>query len=144
MSDYRWSKLVQREYYETDGHFIRDVLPMGSVDGSSFGLIADATQYRLVDEGDEVHIRPQVAELKGILKSLGQGGMSVNEADAKASVHRFAELWEERIRANDKWDQVLETAREADEIGTPDDLASANGEVEAGMLGRLKRRLFGE
>ncbi len=144
MSDYRWTKLVQREYHETDSHFIRDVLPLGSVDGSSFGLIADATHYRLVDEGEAIHIRPQVAELKGILKSLGQGGMSVNEADAKASVHRFAELWEERIRAADKWDQVLETAREADEISTPDDMASANGEVEAGMLGRLKRRLFGE
>jgi len=144
MSDFQWAKLVQREYYETDTHFIREVLPMGSVDGSSFGLIADATHYRLVNEGDEIHIRPQVAELKGIIKSLGQGGMSVSEADAKASVRRFAELWEERIRTNDKWDQVIETAREADEIGTPDDLAAANGEVEEGMLGRLKRRLFGD
>mgnify|MGYP006277456945 CR=1 FL=1 len=144
MSDFQWAKLVQREYYEADTHFIREVLPMGSVDGSSFGLIADATHYRLVDEGDEIHIRPQVAELKGILKSLGQGGMRVSEADAKASVRRFAELWEERIRTNDKWDQVIETAREADEIGTPDDLAAANGEVEEGMLGRLKRRLFGD
>ena len=144
MSDYRWSKLVQREYYETDTHFIREVLPLGSVDGSSFGLIADATLYRLVDEGGEVHIRPQVAELKGIIRSLGQGGMSVSEADAVASVHRFAELWEERIRTNDKWDRVLETAHEADEIGTPDDLASANGDVGEGMLDRLKRRLFGD
>lgn len=144
MSDYQWTKLVQREYYETDSHFIRDVLPLGSVDGSSFGLIADATHYRLVDEGEAIHIRPQVAELKGIIKSLGQGGLSVSEADAKASVHRFAELWEERIRSAEKWDQVVETAREADEIGAPDDLTASNGEVSEGMLGRLRRRLFGE
>lgn len=144
MSDYQWTKLVQREYYETDSHFIRDVLPLGSVDGSSFGLIADATHYRLVDEGEAIHIRPQVAELKGIIKSLGQGGLSVSEADAKASVHRFAELWEERIRSAEKWDQVIETAREADEIGAPDDLTASNGEVSEGMLGRLRRRLFGE
>lgn len=144
MSDYQWTKLVQREYHEADSHFIREVLPMGSVDGSSFGLIADATHYRLVDEGEEIHIRPQVAELPGIIKSLGQGGMSVSEADAKASVHRFAEIWEERIRAANKWDQVIETAREADEISQPDDLAASNGEVEAGMLDRLKRRLFGD
>ncbi|MFB6286051.1 MAG: hypothetical protein ABEK03_05685 [Candidatus Bipolaricaulia bacterium] len=144
MSDYQWTQLVQREYHEADSHFIRDVLPMGSVDGSSFGLIADATHYRLVDEGEAVHIRPQVAELEGIIKSLGQGGMSVNAADAKASVHRFAEIWEERIRAANKWEQVLETARDADEIRQPDDDASANGTVEAGVLSRLKRRLFGE
>ena len=114
-----WKKLVEREYFETDLDFVENVLPLGSVDISSFGLIADATRYALVDEGGEIHIRPEIASLKQILDSLSRGGTAVSPRDAEAAVQRFAELWEERIKAKGKWEELLAFARERGEIEVP-------------------------
>lgn len=114
----QWKKLVEREYLETDNHFVENVLPIGSVDISSFGLIADATKYVLVEERGEVHIRPEVASLREILDSLSRGGTAVSQRDAEAAVRKFAELWEERIKARGKWEELLSFARERGEIET--------------------------
>ncbi len=111
-----WKKLVEREYFETDQEFVENVLPLGSVDISSFGLIADATRYVLVEEGGEVHIRPEIASLRQIVDSLSRGGTAVSAADAEAAVRRFAELWEERIKARGKWETLIAFARERGEV----------------------------
>ncbi len=123
----RWKKLVEREYFETDQDFVENVLPIGSVDISSFGLIADATRYALVREGEEVHIKPEIASLRQILDSLSRGGTAVSQRDAEAAVRRFAELWEERIKSKGKWDSLLDFARE-------------HGEIEEASPGEGKRR----
>ncbi len=111
-----WKRLVEREYFETDREFVENVLPIGSVDISSFGLIADATKYVLVEEGGEVHIRPEVAALREIIDSLSRGGTAVSPRDAEAAVRKFAELWEERIKSRGKWEKLVSYAREQGEI----------------------------
>jgi len=107
---------VEREYLEADQEFVEQVLPLGSVDLSSFGLIADATQYLLVEEKGEVHIRPEVASLKEVVASLSRGGTNVTPQDAERAVGRFAQIWEEKIRAHGKWEELVRAAREAGEI----------------------------
>lgn len=111
-----WRKLAEREYLETDQKFVEEVLPLGSVNLSSFGLIADATNYLLVEEKGEVHIRPEVASLKEVVSSLSRGGTAVSPRDAEQAVRKFAQLWEERLRQSGKWDQIVSAAREAGEI----------------------------
>jgi len=114
-----WRRKVEREYLEADQEFVEQVLPVGSVDLSSFGLIADATQYLLVEEAGEVHIRPEVASLKEVVASLSRGGTNVTPQDAERAVRRFAQLWEEKVRARGKWEELVRTAREAGEIKPP-------------------------
>ena len=113
-----WKKSVEREYLEADREFTESVLPVGSVDLSSFGLIADATQYLLVEEGGEVHIRPEITSLKEIIASLSRGGSRVSQQDAEAAVGKFASLWEEKIRARGKWEELVAAARAAGEIAS--------------------------
>ena len=114
-----WRRKVEREYLEADQEFVEQVLPLGSVDLSSFGLIADATQYLLVEEKGEVHIRPEVVYLKEVVASLSRGGTSVTPQDAERAVGRFAQIWEEKIRARGKWEELVRAAREAGEIKSP-------------------------
>ena len=114
-----WRRMVEREYLEADQEFVEQVLPLGSVDLSSFGLIADATQYLLVEEKGEVHIRPEVVSLKEVVASLSRGGTSVTPQDAERAVGRFAQIWEEKIRARGKWEELVQAAREAGEIKSP-------------------------
>ena len=114
-----WRRKVEREYLEADQEFVEQVLPLGSVDLSSFGLIADATQYLLVEERGEVHIRPEVVSLKEVVASLSRGGTSVTPQDAERAVGRFAQIWEEKIRARGKWEELVQAAREAGEIKSP-------------------------
>ncbi|HAF70322.1 MAG: hypothetical protein XD60_1486 [Acetothermia bacterium 64_32] len=114
-----WRRKVEREYLEADQEFAEQVLPVGSVDLSSFGLIADATRYLLVEERGEVHIRPETVSLKEVLTSLARGGSQVNERDAAQAVARFAALWEEKIRAKGKWEELVAAARAAGEIKSP-------------------------
>ena len=114
-----WRRKAEREYLEADREFVESVLPVGSVDLSSFGLIADATQYLLVEEAGEVHIRPETASLKEIVASLAKGGTAVTPRDAMAAVERFAQLWEEKIRARGKWEELVAEARAAGEVSAP-------------------------
>ena len=114
-----WRRMVEREYLEADQEFVEQVLPLGSVDLSSFGLIADATRYLLVEEKGEVHIRPEVVSLKEVVASLSRGGTSVTPQDAERAVGRFAQIWEEKIRARGKWEELVQAAREAGEIKSP-------------------------
>lgn len=114
-----WRRRAEREYLEADREFVESVLPVGSVDLSSFGLIADATRYLLVEEAGEVHIRPETASLKEVVASLARGGTRVTERDALAAVGKFAQLWEEKIRARGKWEEVVAEARAAGEISSP-------------------------
>ncbi len=114
-----WRRKVEREYLEADREFVENVLPVGTVNLSSFGLIADATRYLLVEEAGEVHIRPETASLKEIVASLSKGGTAVTPKDAVAAVERFAQLWEEKIRARGKWEELVAEARAAGEISPP-------------------------
>lgn len=114
-----WRRKVEREYLEADREFVESVLPVGTVNLPSFGLIADATLYLLVEEAGEVHIRPETASLKEIVASLSKGGTAVSAKDALAAVERFAQLWEEKIRARGKWDELVAEARAAGEISPP-------------------------
>ncbi len=112
----QWRKRVEREYLETDRRFVQDVLPIGSVDSASFGLIADATRYALVEEGGEVSLRGNIAAMDEILGSLSRGGAAVSRDDALKAVQRFAEAWEALIKERGKWDEVVAIAREHDEL----------------------------
>lgn len=134
MRKQRWEKFVEREYLDTDYDFVEQVLPHGTVDGSSFGLISDATKYELAQGEKEVHIKPRVSSLDSILESLRKGGVSVDKKDAQASVERFAELWEERIMSKGKWEKMIELAQEEGAIRT-------EAESKKGWLGRLARPL---
>ncbi len=111
-----WKERLQREYLETDREFMQQVLPLGTVNSGSFGLIAEAVRYVLVAEGDEVHIRVDTRALEEVLSSLTQGGMVVTRKDAEAAVMRFAELWEGKARARGKWEEVVAQARAAGEV----------------------------
>lgn len=128
----RWESFVEREYLDADYDFVEDVLPCGSVDGSSFGLISDATEYTIVKAEGEVHIKPDIHGLDSLLNSLRRGGVTVGKKDALASVERFAELWEERIKGARKWEKVVRIAEEegAIRLGT---------ESKEGRLTRLAR-----
>lgn len=137
MAKERWKDAVTREYYQVDVEFVGEILPVGAVDGSSFGLIADATEYRLIREGEEVHIRPHIAELRAILNSIRRGGLKVSPEDAQRSVERFAELWEERIKEEGKWEELVREAEAAGEVGRPEERR------REGVLGRLKAWLLG-
>jgi hypothetical protein len=115
-----WRRKVEREYLEADREFSESVLPVGSVDLSSFGLIADATRYLLVEEEGEVHIRPEITSLKEIASSLSRGGTPISPRDAEAAVEKFARLWEEKIKSRGKWEELVRAAREAGEISPPE------------------------
>ncbi len=115
----QWRRRVEREYLETDRRFVGEVLPIGTVDGGSFGLIADATRYVLEDKDGEVHLKPTVAALDEIMGSLSRSGASTTREDALQAVHRFAEEWEKLIRDRGKWDDVVGTAREHGEVTSP-------------------------
>lgn len=112
MAKKRWERFVEGEYLEADYDFVENVLPLGTIDGSSFGLIADATEYSLVKVGGEVHLRPEVYGLDSLLSSLRRGGVAVDKRDALLSVERFAALWEEKIKSKGKWERLLQLAEE--------------------------------
>jgi len=113
-----WKEQLRREFFEADREFVEEHLPLGSVDQAAFGLIADATRYVLVEEEGEVHIRPDVAALSEVLRSLAQGGRGVSRRDAEAAVQKFAALWEAKARARGSWEEAVRLAREAGEIQT--------------------------
>jgi len=114
-----WKEHLRREFFEADREFVEEHLPLGSVDQAAFGLIADATRYVLVEEEGEVHIRPDVAALSEVLRSLAQGGRGVSRKDAEAAVQKFAALWEAKARARGTWEEAVRMARESGEIQTP-------------------------
>lgn len=113
-----WREHLRREFFEADREFVEEVLPIGTVDQAAFGLIAEATRYILVEENGEVHIRPDVAALPEVLRSLAQGGRGVSRKDAEAAVAKFAALWEAKARARGTWAEAVRLAREAGEIQT--------------------------
>lgn len=111
-----WREVLRREFFEADREFVEEVLPIGTVDQAVFGLIAEATQYVLVAEGEEVHIRADTRALPEVLRSLSRGGRGVSKRDAEAAVQKFAELWEGKARARGTWEEAVRRAREAGEI----------------------------
>ncbi len=113
-----WREVLRREFFEADREFVEGVLPIGTVDQSAFGLIAEATRYVLVEEGGEVHIRADVGALAEVLRSLSRGGRGVSRKDAEAAVQKFASLWEAKARARGTWEEAVRVAREAGEIQT--------------------------
>jgi len=113
-----WRRSVEREYLETDRRFVEEILPIGTVDSGSFGLVADATRYVLRESDGEVHIKGEVAALKEIMNSLSRGGSSARQEDVIHAVQRFAQEWENLIRSRGKWDDVVAVAREHGEVET--------------------------
>ena len=113
-----WREVLRREFFEADREFVEEVLPIGTVDQSVFGLIAEATQYILVAEGEEVHIRPDTRAIPEVLRSLSRGGRSISKRDAEEAVQKFAALWEGKARSRGSWEEAVRLAREAGEIQT--------------------------
>jgi hypothetical protein len=120
---------VEREYLDTDYDFVENVLPYGTVDGTSFGLISDATEYAIIRAKGEDHIKPHINNLDLILSSLRRGGVKVDKKDALGSVERFAKLWEERIKGASKWEEMIRIAE--------DEGAIIRAEGKEGWLTRL-------
>lgn len=114
-----WKTKLRREFLESDREFVERVLPVGAVDRAAFGLIAEATQYLLVEEGGEVHLRAEIAALEEVLGSLARSGLRVGAGDAKAAVARFAALWEETARRRGTWEAAVAEARAAGEVQAP-------------------------
>ncbi len=131
-----WRERLQREFWETDREFVENVLPLGTVDSSSFGLIAEAVRYVLVAEGDEVHIRPDTGALEEALASLARGGVHVARKDAEAAVLRFAEIWEGKARARGKWEEVVTAARAGGEVLTKLPVAPKRRSLWSWLFGR--------
>ncbi len=138
MAGKKWERSVEREYLDADNEFVETVIPIGDVDGSSFGLISDATEYVIVKTKGENHIQPQVSSLDSILKSLKSGGKSVSKKNALESVKKFAQVWEEKIRSASKWDETVNLAKEEGEIKDKSEIKR-----EEGLLGRISK-LFGK
>lgn len=113
-----WRELLRREFFEADREFVEEVLPLGRVDQAVFGLLAEATRYVLVQEGEEVHIQPDTTALGEVLRSLSRGGRSVTRKDAEEALRRFAALWEAKARARGTWEEAVRAARAAGEIQT--------------------------
>lgn len=111
-----WKERLRQEFFEADREFVEGVLPLGSVNQAAFALIAEATSYALVREGEEVHIRAEVVAMREILQSLARGGMTVNPKEAEEAVQRFASLWEAKARARGSWEDAVHRAQETGEI----------------------------
>lgn len=114
-----WREALRREFFEADREFVEEVLPIGTVDQSVFGLVAEATRYILVGEGEEVHIQADVVALSEVLRSLSRGGRSVSRKDAEEAVQKFASLWEAKARARGTWEEAVRLARQSGEIQHP-------------------------
>lgn len=113
-----WREVLRREFFEADREFVEEVLPLGQVDQAAFGLLAEATRYVLVQEGEEVHIQPDTTALGEVLRSLAKSGRSVSRRDAEEALRRFAALWEGKARARGTWEEAVQAARAAGEIQT--------------------------
>lgn len=111
-----WKDRIRREFMETDRQFVDEVLPVRSVDRAAFGLLADATQYRLVEETGEVHLQAEIAAAEEVLRSLTRSGLAVKPQDAQAAVDRFAALWEEKARHRGTWEGAVAQARADGEV----------------------------
>lgn len=140
MGKKRWESFVEREYLDTDYDFVENVLPYGTVDGTSFGLIADATAYAIVITEGEEHIKPYISSLDSILDSLKRGGVKVDKKDALASVERFAKLWEERIKSAGKWEEMVKIAEGEGAIKMIEGVEEKRESEDKGLLSRLARR----
>lgn len=113
-----WREVLRREFFEADREFVEEVLPLGRVDQAVFGLLAEATRYVLVQEGEEIHIQPDTMALGEVLRSLARGGRGVSRREAEEALLRFAALWESKARARGTWAEAVRAARAAGEIQT--------------------------
>lgn len=138
MTAKKWERFVEREYLDADFDFVENSLPHGTVNGSSFGLIADATGYEIVKIKGKEHIKPHISSLNSILKSLKSGGLTVNKKDALSSVEKFAQVWEEKIRNTGKWEEMVKMAEEEEEVKDKSEIKQ-----ERSLLGRISK-LFGK
>ncbi len=129
----KWEEYVYGEYVQADNEFVDDFIPFGSIDLSSYGLIADATGYSIVDQEGEMKIMASVggfSELMKALKKMPGGSGGISRSDAFECMNQLAQIWQEKIKQAGKWEGMIRKAKEQDEVVPFEKWAAQNKEKE--------------
>ncbi|MCF7875824.1 hypothetical protein K9M06_02095 [Candidatus Bipolaricaulota bacterium] len=114
----KWREYVKQEFMKADSEFVKK-LPVNSIDLSTFGLISEATSFVPVRIEDEIHIKPLpggLAALRDDIKDSPRPGGGFDLDTAVETLTQFAEEWEERIKENNKWDEMIKLAEKEDQV----------------------------
>jgi|GEM_PF-2045102 len=138
----KWKEYVSREYLEVDEEFVEG-LPRRSIDSSTFGLIAEATDFVLVEGEDgtvEIKVLSQALEdlSAGTKETPGSRG-NFNVQEAIAILEDFGEAWKQKIQQREKWERTLEIAKKNDEIRSKEEFEATIRvkDEERSLWGRL-------
>lgn len=134
-----WREHVKQEFMKADNEFI-EKMPVDSIDLSTFGLISEATSYVLVELEGEIHLRPLasgLSSLKSDIQSSSRPGGGFDVDSAVGVLTQFGEEWEEKIKENNKWEKMVELAREEDQIMAQSDFEQET-ESKTSFLDRVK------
>lgn len=134
-----WREYVKQEFMKADNEFI-EKMPINSIDLSTFGLISEATSFVLVELENEIHIRPLasgLSSLKSDIQNSSRPGGGFDVDSAVGVLTQFGEEWEEKIKENNKWEKMVELAREEDQIMAQSDFEQET-ESKTSFLDRVK------
>lgn len=134
-----WREYVKQEFMKADNEFI-EKMPIDSIDLSTFGLISEATSFVLVELEGEIHLRPLaggLSALKNDIQNSSRPGGGFDVDSAIGALTQFGEEWEEKIKENDKWERMVELAREEDQIMAQSDFEQET-ESKTSLLDRVK------
>lgn len=134
-----WREYVKQEFMKADNEFI-EKMPINSIDLSTFGLISEATSFVLVELENEIHLRPLASGLSSLKSDIQNSSRPGGGFDVDSSVGvltQFGEEWEEKIKENNKWEKMVELAREEDQIMAQSDFEQET-ESKTSFLDRVK------
>lgn len=134
-----WREYVKQEFMKADNEFI-EKMPINSIDLSTFGLISEATSFALVELENEIHLRPLasgLSSLKSDIQNSSRPGGGFDVDSAVGVLTQFGEEWEEKIKENNKWDKMVELAKEEDQIMAQSDFEQET-ESKTSLLDRVK------
>ena len=133
----KWRQHVYQEFLETDDEFV-DKLPFKSINTSTFGLISEAVTYHPVETEEGIHIKPFTEGLNDLKEALQQSGGQSRDFkinDALDCLSNFGDQWEQKIKENNKWEEMIEIARQNGEMMTKEDLQAS--QPKKSFMGRL-------
>lgn len=134
-----WREYVKQEFMKADSEFIKK-MPIDSIDLSTFGLISEATSFVLVELEGEIRLRPLpggLSALKSDIQNSSRPGGGFDVDSAVCVLTQFGEEWEEKIKENNKWEKMVELAREEDQIMAQSDFEQET-ESKTSLLDRVK------
>lgn len=134
-----WREYVKQEFMKADSEFI-EKMPINSIDLSTFGLISEATSFVPVRTGDEVHLRPLpggLSSLRADLKKSSRPGGGFDLDSAVGVLTQFGEEWEQKIKEKNKWEKMVELAREENQIVSQSDFEEET-EAEPSFFDKIR------